>query len=69
MPSSGGSSQPKSPTLQVEYLPVELPGKPRECIGGCQRQGVGWGNWVRVATVQASSYEINSLAAYNVSYS
>ena len=69
MPSSRGSSQPKSPILQVEYLPVELPGKPRECIGGCQRQGVGWGNWVRVAKAQTSSYEINSLGAYNVSHS
>ena len=69
MPSSRGSSQPKYPTLQVESLPVELPGKPRECTGGCQRQGVGWGNWVRVVKGKTSSYEINILGAYNVSYS
>ena len=28
MPSSKGSSQPRSPTLQVDSLPAELPGKP-----------------------------------------
>jgi len=29
MPSSRGSSQLRSPALQVDYLPCEPPGKPR----------------------------------------
>ena len=29
MPSSRGSSQPRSPALQVDSLPSETPGKPR----------------------------------------
>ena len=32
MPSSGGSSQPVSPALQVDSLPSEPPGKPRNIL-------------------------------------
>ena len=36
MPSSRGSSQPRSPTSQADSLPSEPPGKPIGCIYECK---------------------------------